>query len=288
MDNISGQCIFENLMTLLPIGVFWKDRQRRFLGANSMFLDYYGMESVDEIIGKTDEDLGWHIDPEPFRAVEMKVINNGEEELDVPGQCIVRGKVRQIRASKMPLIQNGEIVGLIGYFVDITDEQAEIDRLSALSTTDELTGLLNRRAYSEISSQYEAEYHKAGVDFVLFMIDLDEFKVINDRYGHEYGNLILIEVGKKLSQVCGESSVLFRYGGDEFIILHQYKSESDIEELQKHIIAAVESPKNIDGMNMTIKTSVGRAFFSEVQFLTDLIEIADRRMYDMKRKHKKK
>ena len=54
MANIPVQSIFEYMLQLIPIGVFWKDKERRFLGANKMFLDYYGLSSVDEIIGKTD------------------------------------------------------------------------------------------------------------------------------------------------------------------------------------------------------------------------------------------
>ena len=117
MDLISDSILLDNIMKLIPVGIFWKDKDRRFLGANQMFLDYYGLSSVDEIIGKNDEDMGWHINPEPFKKIELRVLNNGKSVLDVPGECIVKGKLRKIKASKCPIISDGKIVGsmLVGH-----------------------------------------------------------------------------------------------------------------------------------------------------------------------------
>ena len=286
MEHISESDLLNNLMTLIPAGIFWKDTDRRFLGANQMFLDYYNLKSVDEIIGKTDEDMGWHIDPVPFRNVEIRVIGNGESVLNVPGQCIVQGRVRNIKASKCPLFSDGKIVGLIGYFLDVTDAVQEQTRLSALSQTDELTGILNRRAYTEIALQYEEQYKQNYTDFVLFMIDLDDFKTVNDDYGHEYGNLVLQSICKSLTVAASDNCVLFRYGGDEFVVLHQLQSEDEIELLQKRFIRAVDSPRNLDGAKFTVKASVGHALYSETTSLLSLIELADKRMYEMKKQHK--
>lgn len=286
MNPLSTSDLLNNILTLIPVGVFWKDKDRRFLGANQMFLDYYGLKSVDDIIGKTDEDMGWHIDPEPFRSIEFRVINQGEFVKDVPGQCIVKGRVRDIKASKCPLSVNGEIVGLIGYFVDITEDLVEKGRLSFLSKTDELTGVFNRRAYNDIATKYENQYKKDRTDFALYMIDLDNFKSINDNYGHEYGNLVLQSLCKSLTLVCADNCVLFRYGGDEFVLLHQIQDMADAEETEKKIMKAIDSPRNIDGINLTIKGSIGYALYSETQYLSALIELADKRMYEMKKEHK--
>lgn len=286
MEHISESDLLNNLMTLIPAGIFWKDTDRRFLGANQMFLDYYNLKSVDEIIGKTDEDMGWHIDPVPFRNVELRVIGNGESVLNVPGQCIVQGRVRNIKASKCPLFSDGKIVGLIGYFLDVTDAVQEQTRLSALSQTDELTGVLNRRAYTEIVLQYEEQYKQNHTDFVLYMIDLDDFKTVNDDYGHEYGNLVLQSICKSLTVAASDNCVLFRYGGDEFVILHQLQSEEEIELLQKRFIRAIDGPRNLDGAKFSVKASVGHALYSETTSLLSLIELADKRMYEMKKQHK--
>lgn len=97
---------------------FWKDSERRFLGANQSFLDYYGFASLSDILGKTDEDMGWHTDADPFRNDELRVLD-GEVVINARGTCLCRGELRDIVASKRPLYSNGAIVGLVGYFDDI-------------------------------------------------------------------------------------------------------------------------------------------------------------------------
>ncbi|MBR5740678.1 MAG: GGDEF domain-containing protein, partial [Firmicutes bacterium] len=191
-----------------------------------------------------------------------------------------------IVASKAPLVVDGEIIGLIGYFMDVTDTKAENERLSSLSHTDELTGILNRRAFHPIAQKYEEQYKSDGTDFVLFMIDLDDFKEVNDSYGHEYGNLVLRDICRSLTLTCADNSVLFRYGGDEFVILHQYGDTHDIDSKIKKIMAAIDAPRNLDGLNITVRASVGYALFSETTFINAMLEVADRRMYDMKKEHK--
>ncbi len=286
MADIRDTILLENLLKLFPAGIFWKDKDRRFLGANQMFLDYYGLKSVDDLLGKNDEDMGWHIDPEPFRSIEINVLNTGESVLDVPGECIVKGKVRKIRASKYPMYSNGEIVGLVGYFMDITDELEERDRLSTLCQTDDLTGILNRRAYNEIIREYEKQYLKTNEDFVLFMMDIDDYKEVNDTYGHEYGDHLLVSVAKSLSMAAGDNSVLCRYGGDEFVIIHKIQSDYDVEFIEKRILREIRGTRLIEGVNFDVRMSTGYARYSESGSLGALEELADKRMYEMKKRHK--
>ena len=170
--------------------------------------------------------------------------------------------------------------------VDVTDDLAEKDRLSVLSQTDELTGVFNRRAYGEIAKKYEEQYQKDKTDFALYMMDLDDFKRINDDHGHEYGNLVLQSLCKSLTLVAAENCVLFRYGGDEFVLLHQINDPSEAEEMQKKILKAVDAPRNIDGINLSVRASIGYALYSETTYLSTLIETADQRMYEMKKEHK--
>ena len=288
MSAINDKTLLENFLNLIPAGVFWKDKDRRFLGANQMFLDYYGLGSVSELIGNTDEDMGWHIDPEPFKRDELRVINNGDSIKNVLGQCIVQGKIRKIRASKSPLYDKGKIIGLVGYFMDITDEVEERQRLSYLSQTDDLTGIFNRRAYNDVVLQYEEQYKINKTDFVLYMIDLDDFKRINDEYGHEYGNMAIIAISKALSMAAAENCVLFRYGGDEFVVLHQLQSVDEVEVIEKRLLKAIDSPRKIDAAKIVTKASIGHAMYSETNSLLSLIELADKRMYEMKKEHKAK
>ena len=66
--------IFDSIINTAQDCVFWKDKERRFVGVNQAFLDFYGFESAEILIGKTDEDMGWHSDPEPYKQDELNVL----------------------------------------------------------------------------------------------------------------------------------------------------------------------------------------------------------------------
>lgn len=115
--------------------IFWKDNERRFLGVNQAFLDFYGFPSREIVLGKTDEDMGWHSDPDPFKNDEWRVLNEGISTSRVHGKCLVKGEERDILASKNPIIENGRIIGLIGYFEDVTDVYHQKDEIRKLYET---------------------------------------------------------------------------------------------------------------------------------------------------------
>ncbi|MCR5580071.1 MAG: EAL domain-containing protein [Pseudobutyrivibrio sp.] len=284
--NKRKEYAFENIIRLVPAGVFWKDKERRFLGANQMFLDYYGLKSVDSIIGKTDEDMGWHINPEPFMNDELQVINEGKIIRNVKGECIIKGQVRKIMATKQPFIVDGEIVGLIGFFNDITDSEAEKENLENLSMTDELTGLLNRRALEDIITKYVSQYDQDKTDFMMMLVDVDRFKKINDMYGHDFGDMVLKNVSDAIKAITANNSVAFRIGGDEFVLLHQFRKLSEVDSIKEELAIKVSDIDRIDGMKVKVRISSGVSLYSESEDKNMLLQAADKRMYEDKRRHK--
>ena len=111
--------------------IFWKDTDRRFVGVNRAFLEFYGFPSDEVLIGKTDEEMGWHRDPEPFRRDEERVLR-GESTLLVHGKCRIRGEERDILATKAPIYDGDAIIGLVGSFIDVTEDynqRKQIERL---------------------------------------------------------------------------------------------------------------------------------------------------------------
>ena len=111
--------------------IFWKDTDRRFVGVNRAFLEFYGFPSDEVLIGKTDEEMGWHQEPEPFRRDEERVLQ-GESTLLVHGKCRIRGEERDILATKAPIYDGDAIIGLVGSFIDVTEDyqqRKQIERL---------------------------------------------------------------------------------------------------------------------------------------------------------------
>lgn len=115
-DRISDEILLSGILDVTERYIFWKDDKRRFLGANQRFLDYYGFSSIDMILGKTDEELGWTRNVH-FPVDEKRVLK-GERAMNVEGYTERRGELRDIMVSKMPLWSEGKVMGLVGFLVD--------------------------------------------------------------------------------------------------------------------------------------------------------------------------
>ncbi len=144
-QNKSSNILFDKLINTTQDCIFWKDTERRFVGVNQAFLDFYGFETEDAVIGKTDEDMEWHPDPVPFMEDELRVLR-GESTHNVKGQCIVKGEVRDIMATKTPIYDNGEVIGFVGSFMDVTDENRRIAKIEKLSKLNDRLLINEKRA----------------------------------------------------------------------------------------------------------------------------------------------
>lgn len=125
--------LFNQILSTTKTAIFWKDAQWRFLGANTAFLDYYGFPTEAAILGKNDEDMGWHSDPNPYKNDELRVLKEGISTFRVPGKCFAKGEERNIVASKSPLIVGGKIIGLVGSFEDVTLETRQKEEIAKLN-----------------------------------------------------------------------------------------------------------------------------------------------------------
>lgn len=280
MDKI---LLLNNILNNIGLSIFWKDKNRRFLGANKSFLDYYDF-TINDILGKNDEDMNWHIDPEPFKKEEERVINEGHYVYNLQGNCIIRGQMRYIVASKFPLYdENNNIVGLWGYFRDNTEEILKLNNLQAEAMTDALTKLANRRGLDNQLLHYEESYIENKMDFVLFYFDIDKFKLFNDSYGHDMGDVVLTSVSNNLLKAFNNTAIIARQGGDEFIVVKQYKDKKEILKYESMIENAFNSISIINHPKLKVKCSIGYAIYSEVLNIENLIKLADYRMYEIKK-----
>ena len=270
--------LWDNLVRSDTFRVFWKDRNRRFLGASKAFLDFYGFASDREIIGKSDEDMGWHVHPDLYKNDEYQVIHEGAIFRHVPGKCIRHGENIDIFASKTPLYDvNGEITGLLGWFID--GKSLGIgDRDRSNSRLDLLTGLLNSRGISENAEAFHDEYCLRKTDFVRMHIGIKDFDLINDQYGFDFGDEVLRVFGRTLKQAVGQSSAVGRYAGRQFTVLQQVQDPEQVLDLCKRIKAIGNSVREIDDKPVTLYLAVGYALYSEFQNMDELTKNAEMRM----------
>lgn len=162
----------------------------------------------------------------------------------------------------------------------------EVARLNRSATTDALTGLANYRAFQEVLTRIGSEldpYHMVG----LIYIDVDNFKFINDTYGHENGNTVLREVARRINKAIETPEVAARMGGDEFaVVLPDLVSHDDGEAKVAQLASSVSAPVNVHGAAIPVKISLGISFSSPGQKdLTTLVERADQEMYATRREH---
>lgn len=162
------------------------------------------------------------------------------------------------------LDENMRVSHVIEYARNITDRKmAEeekkhlIKKLNHLSTTDSLTGLLNRRALNDILDHEIGRASRYSSDLSLILCDIDRFKLINDSYGHRAGDLALQAIAESLKKTLRKADVIGRYGGDEFMMILPETSLNGAKSLAEKIRAAVENtelelPGKLIGLSMSI------------------------------------
>ena len=274
------ELLWDNLIRSNLVRLFWKDRDRRFLGVSQGFLDFYGFSSAGELIGRNDEEMGWHVHPDLYMNDEYKVIHEGLTFLNRPGACMSRGENRRIRASKTPLYDaNGQITGLLGCFSDAgVPDSGEGDEKEPLRR-DLLTGLLNSRGLSEEVEAFRDEYYLRGTDFVRIHIGINDFGTINQQYGFDFGDKVLTAFGRALREGFGLTCAVGRYAGHKFAVLHQVANRAEAHKLRERIKAIGASVREIDGTPITLYLSVGYALFSEFRDLEELTKKVEVRLH---------
>lgn len=277
-NSVNNSYIWNSLMYSSTLSFFWKDTHRRFLGANQRFLNYYGL-NLSDIIGKTDDDLNFNVEKEKFVDNESQVINQG---ISVQGQIgttiIGNQKLRKIIAFKSPVYKDGKIVGLLGTFFDITSVEDRLDELEKEASFDSLTNLKNRRRLN--SEMPYLAHHKLDV----MMIDVDHFKDFNDKFGHNYGDEVLRQIGDQLLSNYGLGNC-YRYGGDEFLVIRKYTSPEELFKRDQKVRNNLKNIKIVD-LNLSITLSAGYVYGTPEsdEEIPAMIRAADANLYKAKAK----
>lgn len=153
--------------------------------------------------------------------------------------------------------------------------------------TDFLTGLYNRRNLIKHLSNTMANL-KPDEIYAGFMLDINNFKSINDRYGHGFGDQVLIDISSLLLQMVSRGNYVARFGGDEFVVIARIYDEIDIEAIRQKIVKACESYNEVNYKTHTITFSIGVATFKlgDNHTSSRFLELIDQRMYADKKEYK--
>jgi diguanylate cyclase (GGDEF)-like protein/PAS domain S-box-containing protein len=181
----------------------------------------------------------------------------------------------------------GRLLYLITILRDITEERALAAQLSHQALHDSLTGLPNRALLQDrLSMAHDREVRHGGRS-ALFLLDLDDFKSVNDTSGHLVGDQLLIALARRLEKVTRAQDTLCRFGGDEFIYLAEgVANETDVEQIIERLLGVFAEPFLVAGIKIDQSTSIGVAVPDDAsdQSYATLVQNADTAVYEAKRR----
>ncbi len=193
---------------------------------------------------------------------------------------------RFLRISGNPAFDDaGQFIGFRGSCTDISDEVQQEGHIRFLAEHDHLTGLSNRPFLQErLRAMLEGD-RLEDRQGILLVMDLDGFKDINDTFGHDVGDALIVAIGKRLSGELRHTDVVARLGGDEFGIVHCGRdiTDKDCEVLSDRLLAVMKKPLNVSGFEFVVGTSIGIAQFpGDGTTVEELMKAADLALYAAK------
>ncbi|MCD6191445.1 MAG: EAL domain-containing protein [Sulfurimonas sp.] len=286
--------LLQNIVNTVPIRIFWKDYDGKYLGANNLFLEDAKLKSEDDIIGKDDFEMVWgETEGQLYRDDDLEVMNTDTPKLHFEElQTNDEGNTTVLSTSKVPLKDvEGRIIGLLGTYEDITNRRnmenkiiEQSETLKHQATHDALTLLPNRLLFTDRLENTILKAKRNSNEFAVLFLDLDQFKQINDSLGHHIGDEILVTIAKRLKKTIREGDTLARLGGDEFtIIIDNYKSLSIISTLSQKIIDCTTQVIEIKDHKLYVTSSIGISLYPrDSEDAQNLLKFADAAMYKAK------
>jgi len=274
-------------LTELSSDWFWE------LGPDLRFTDMHGGASDGRMEFLTEDYTGkfrWDL---PYIDVPTGVWEAHKADLEARRpffdltlkRRLADGSISTVSISGKPMFDKaGVFIGYRGVGKDITERTKAQERIQYLATHDALTGLPNRTMFSELLNLTMETGRRYGRTFALLFLDLDRFKNINDTFGHEAGDELLIEMSKRLQSALRSSDVVARLGGDEFVVLVQeVESEKQISAIARKVLASLIKPAMLMGHECRITASIGISMFpKDADNEQSLMKNADIAMYHAK------
>ena len=240
---------------------------------------------AEEIIGRPAADF--YPDPDDRNELREIILREGAVR-DFPGQMVCKdGRVIDISISTRALYdEEGGFAGVEGIWRDITERRNLERELERRATTDELTGIGNRRAILDQVGDAIERCRRYQRPYALLLLDLDHFKVFNDRYGHPLGDRVLKHFTEVVDAQLRNNDRFGRLGGEEFCVLLEEAGLREAEEVADRICRAVRDVPYQDEEvgSLVVTVSIGAAHCSagEDNSVSRLLERADRALYQAK------
>ncbi|MGN0954017.1 EAL domain-containing protein [Dialister sp.] len=270
-SKLTAEALFANtLRKKSDFKFFWKDKNRRFLGASQAFLDYYGFPDESSILGKTDEDMGWHLGDNTYKKEEEKVLQEGKTSCYVRGKCIIRGRLHTIRAAKVPVYKGNEIIGLLGWFVDMDEEARLKGKDDARRFIDEESGFLSYRGITISAEHYADALRTSGADYEGILLEIPVIEDFGRDYGDRSRRKLVQAIGRTIRRAFGGTAVIGRVGVNSFLIIQNAEDKETVRRKLKQLSTAIGTIRSIDGCPCTLFVKGAWAYGSEIKDIDDM------------------
>lgn len=279
-EDVELRNLWSTLMSMTKMKFYWQDAQGRFLGASKSFLDYYGVQTVDEIVGKKASELGWLINMKKHEENMQKVLHHGEIARDVVEQGIVRGNVVQLVINESPVYQQGKIIGVLGYLYGADEINTSVNHVMVNRFIDPTTGFPTATAFYGSLAHFEDNYRLNQEDYQLASLYVD-YVPFQKTYGHSLAERLITVVANTVRQFFGNKASIARVRGGRFLLAsNQFLMDDNMEKQLKLCDAAIRKIYEIDGHPCTLKLSYGVANRSEVREVYHLYLLVTSRLED--------
>jgi len=276
--------LFSRVFSDTHEGIIITDPQQCIIDVNPAFCQITGY-SREEVLYKKPKILSSGKQSPQFYAQMWQSVN---EVGHWQGELWNRTKQGELYAELLNISSltndHDEVTHYVGVFSDITRSKRHQDQLNLMAHYDVLTKLPNRALFIDRFHQSIAHSIRTGHQLAVCFLDLDDFKPVNDNYGHEVGDRLLIKVAQRITSCIREEDTVSRQGGDEFaILLNDIKSASQYEGTMARIHLALAEPYLIDGVQHDITASSGVTLYpSDDGDIDTLLRHADHAMYHSK------
>ncbi|PIX54596.1 MAG: sensor domain-containing diguanylate cyclase [Zetaproteobacteria bacterium CG_4_9_14_3_um_filter_54_145] len=286
--EIQEKYLLQAVINAVPTPIFFKDSEGRYLGCNRAFEAYTG-KTRGELIGKGVYELFERELAQVYFEADKALFESREHQVYEAQVAYADGSVRDVMFHKAVFQASHENVeGIVGAILDITDRKKAEKMYQDMALTDALTGLDNRLSMMNHLGHAFDRTLRSNSSLALLMLDLDNFKEINDSYGHPAGAAFLREAAGRLKRSVRKADVVSRLGGDEFaIILEDITDIAQATHVAEKILAQFAQPVEIDGHCLTMGGSIGIAMVpAHADSVTSLMKHSDIALYLAKAKGK--
>lgn len=278
------QARMSSLLSAMRMGILFETEYKTIAYYNPAFISIWGFDHETDLTDRTSREILESAADILDEASKTEILRSDEKTLKEVVELVCLDG-RMITQHCYPVTNaSNNIIGRLLVYEDITHERQTEEQLIYLAERDPLTGLFNRRRFQEkLSSTLEFALKHNSQGALLFF-DLDEFKYINDTFGHHAGDEILIRIANELGTILRRNENFCRVGGDEFAILLPNATQQDAETLATRVIRAISQiPFTYGSEQLRLTTSLGIALYPKhASEAEELVAHADAAMYQAK------